>query len=241
MKKAIIIGATSGIGRELAVLLAKNNYYVGITGRRKNLLEELQAQMPNNFIVSDFDITDTKIVGNKLNELKDKLGGIDLIVLSSGASRRNRNGLDPQAEKEIIDVNVLGFKEVADWSIKYFLNQKYGHFVALTSISGMRGIGSSPSYSATKAFQINYLESLQQLVENSKMPVFVTEIRPGFVDTQMARSRKKFWVAPVERAVKQIFNAIKKKKKKVYVTNRWRFVGLILKLIPRRIYIKLNF
>ena len=161
MKKAIIIGATSGIGKQLALLLADTNYVVGITGRRKKLLEELELQRPENFIISDLDITDTSIVTEKLENLVATLGKLDLLVLSSGTGDINEN-LDFNIEKKTLDVNVIGFTEVVDWAINYFHKQQRGHLVAITSVAGIRGGRHAPAYNASKAFQINYLEGIRR-------------------------------------------------------------------------------
>lgn len=235
MKKAIIVGATSGIGRQLAILLADKNYIVGITGRRKLLLDELQFERPNSFVISNFDLTDTFVVTKKLDELASKLGNVDLIILSSGTGDLNEN-LDFNVEKKALDVNVIGFTEVADWTINYFQQKQEGHFVAITSIAGIRGSRQSPAYNSTKAFQINYLEGLRQKVTNLKLPIFITDIRPGFVNTEMAKGDGKFWVATVEKAAKQIMNSIASKKSIVYVTKRWRIIAILLRLIPRQVY-----
>lgn len=235
MKKAIIIGATSGIGRQLALLFADKNYIVGITGRRKNLLDELKIQRPDNFIVSNFDITDSSIVTEKLEGLVTSLGNVDLLVLSSGTGDINET-LDFNIEKKTLDVNVVGFTEVIDWVINYFLKQEQGHLVAITSIAGIRGSRHAPAYNASKAFQINYLEGLRQKVTKLKLPIFITDIRPGFVNTEMAKGDGKFWVASPEKAAKQILKAIQRKKSVMYVTKRWRLVATIVSLIPGRIY-----
>ena len=235
MKKAIIIGATSGIGKGLAKLLVDNNYKVGITGRRTELLDELRQENSNSFFIKTFDITDTKIATNRLDELTTELGGLDLLIISSGTGDLNDN-LDFTIEKQTIDTNVLGFTCVADWTFNYFEKQKFGHLVAISSVGGLRGSRQGPAYNATKAYQINYIEALRQKATFLKFPVFVTDIRPGFVDTDMAKGEGQFWVSTVDKATRQIFNAIKRKKKIVYVTKRWRLIGAILKRIPRQIF-----
>lgn len=235
MKKAIIIGATSGIGKGLAKILVDNNYKVGITGRRTELLNELRQENPNSFFIKTFDITDTKIATNRLDELTTELGGLDLLIISSGTGDLNDN-LDFTIEKQIIDTNVLGYTCVADWTFNYFEKQKFGHLVAISSVGGLRGSRQGPAYNATKAYQINYIEALRQKATFLKFPVFVTDIRPGFVDTDMAKGEGQFWVSTVDKATRQIFNAIKRKKKIVYVTKRWRLIGAILKRIPRQIF-----
>ena len=238
MKKAIIIGATSGIGEGLAKILTKNNYKVGITGRRTELLEALKAQKPNDYFISSFDISNTQIIDEKLKTLVSKLGGLDLLVLSSGTGDLNET-LDFSIEKRTIDTNILGFTYVADWAFNYFEKQQSGHLVAISSIAGLRGNGVAPSYNASKAYQINYLEGLRQKASKLKSKIVVTDIPPGFVDTAMAKGEGQFWVASVNKASEQIFKAIQKKKKVVYVTKRWLIISLLLKSIPRIVYDRL--
>lgn len=235
MNKAIIIGATSGIGKGLAEKLADNNFNVGITGRRTELLNELKLQKPNSFIDSIFDITDTKIIVEKLDKLVVELGGLDLLIISSGTGDLNEK-LDFEIEKRTVETNVIGFTCVANWAFNYFESQKSGHLVAISSVGGLRGNRQAPAYNATKAYQINYLEGLRQKATKLKYPIFVTDIRPGFIDTAMAKGEGQFWVATVEKATRQIFDAIKNKKKIAYITKRWRIIGSIFKRIPRQIY-----
>lgn len=235
MKKAIVVGATSGIGKEVALLLAKNNYKVGITGRRTILLTELQQKNPDHFISKTFDVTDTTSVPRHLQELVDELGGLDLLVLSSGTGELNKP-LDFEIEKGTIDVNVSGFTCVADWAFNYFWKQTSGHFVNISSIAGIRGNRVAPAYNASKAFQINYLEGLRQKATKLKLQMTVTDIRPGFVKTEMAKGEGQFWVASVEKAAEQILDAIKRKKKVAYVSKRWRLIAILLKVIPRSLF-----
>ena len=235
MKKAIIVGATSGIGKGLAKLLADNNYVVGIVGRRTNLLEELKSEKPNAYVIKTVDVTDTKKAIEKLEELKTEIGGLDLIVISSGTGDLNKN-LDFEIEKRTIDTNVLGFTCIANWAFHVFAKQKNGHLVAITSVSGLRGSRQAPAYNATKAYQLNYLEALRQKATQLKAPIFITDVRPGFVDTDMAKGEGLFWVATVDKATQQIVDAVKRKKKIIYVTKRWRLIATILKRIPTPIY-----
>jgi len=105
--------------------------------------------------------------------------------------------------------------------------------VAISSVGGLRGSKQGPSYSATKAYQLNYLEALRQKAANLNQPIYVTDIRPGGVDTAMAKGEAKFWITTVDKAAGQIFDAIKQKKKVAYVTRRWRLIAAILKWMPR--------
>lgn len=139
-------------------------------------------------------------------------------------------------EKRTVDTNVRGFTCIADWAFNYFESQKSGHLVAITSVGGLRGSRMAPAYNATKAYQINYLEGLRQKAKKLKTNIVVTDIRPGFVDTDMAKGDGQFWVSPVEKAARQIFKAINRKKKIAYITKRWATIGALLKQVPRQIY-----
>jgi len=237
MKRIIILGATSGIGKELAQLYAKGDNKVAITGRRTHLLEELKNENPN-FITRTFDITQPNDIKNNLDELSNELGGIDLLIISSGIGNINHN-LDFDIEKQTVETNVVGFTCVCDWAINYFEKQGGGQLVGITSVAGLRGSRYAPSYNASKAYQINYLEAMRQKVTYLKIPICITDIRPGFVDTDMAKGEGLFWVASVAKAGKQIYKAIEKKKKIAYITKRWRFVSAIFELIPNWIYNKM--
>jgi len=238
MKKAIVVGATSGIGRGLAKILAENDYLVGITGRRSELLERLRNENPGRFIVSSFDLVGADDVPFNLDKLVLELGGLDLLIISSGTGDLNEK-LDFETEKRTIDLNVTGFTAVCDWSYNYFEKQKYGQLVGITSLAGLRGGRSAPSYNATKSYQISYLEGLRQKAEKSGLPISITDIRPGFVDTEMAKGEGLFWISGVKKAVRQMYRAIEKKRKIVYVTKRWRLIAVMMRILPDWIYNKI--
>ncbi|MFA5404467.1 MAG: SDR family NAD(P)-dependent oxidoreductase [Ignavibacteria bacterium] len=235
MKKVIIIGATSGIGRELAKVFSEKGYLVGITGRRENLLQELKNENPESYLIKSFDISQPETNANNLDELVNELGGLDLIIINSGTGNGNDN-LDFKIEKETIDTNVLGVTEISDWAFNYFRKQGYGQIALVSSIAGMRGGRFAPAYSASKAFIINYAEGLRQKAKKLKLPIYVTDIRPGFVDTAMAKSPAKFWVATPQKAAAQIYSALKRKMKIAYITKRWIIFAYLMKLLPKWIF-----
>jgi short-subunit dehydrogenase len=234
MKKAIIIGASSGIGNELSKILVQNGYQVGITARRKNELEKLKKSNPNNYVISSFDCT-TANNSEKLSELNDQIGGLDLLILCSGTGDLNEE-LDFEIENNTNLLNVNAFTEVVDWTFNYFEKQGKGHLVAISSIAGIRGSRMAPAYNASKAYQINYLEGLRQKATKTKKPIYVTDIRPGFVDTDMAKGEGQFWVGTKEKAARQIFGIVKQKKGIGYITKRWWIIAKLLRLIPNGIY-----
>jgi short-subunit dehydrogenase len=144
--------------------------------------------------------------------------------------------LDYTIEKPTIETNVMGWTFVIDMLYNIFERQKYGHLVAITSIGGLRGEPMSPAYSASKAYQINYMEALRKKAFKDKGQILVTDIRPGLVDTAMAKGDGLFWVMPVEKVARQICNAIQKQQSKAYVTKRWCILANIIKILPYWIY-----
>jgi short-subunit dehydrogenase len=237
MKKAIVIGSSSGIGKELAILLSQNGYKVGITGRRKKKLDEIQKINTDAFIVQPFDCTKNNSI-DELNELVQELGGLDLLIFSSGIGDINTN-LDYEIENRTNQLNVIAFTKITSWAYNYFEKQKQGHLVAISSIAGLRGGQFAPAYNASKAFQINYLEGLRQKSFKTKNPITITDIRPGFIDTVMAKGEGLFWVASKEKAAKQILKSIDANKDITYVSKRWRIIAILLKVLPNFIYKRL--
>jgi short-subunit dehydrogenase len=231
MKKAIIIGATSGIGKSLAELLLREGFEVGVTGRREGLFQSIQAQEINRIVFKKMDVQDLFTLEPICNELVSQMGGLDLLIISAGIGEENKN-LNFDVENSVIKTNIQGFTCIADWAIRYFKEQGYGHLVNISSIAGIRGNGIAPSYNATKAYQINYLEGLRINVKEYGSSITITDVRPGFVDTAMAKGEGLFWVAPVQKSAEQIFEAIKQKRKVVYITKRWRLIALLLRIIP---------
>ena len=231
MKKAIIIGATSGIGKSLSELLIREGYEVGVTGRREEIFQSIKIQETSRLVFKKMDVQDLSTLEPICNELVSQMGGLDLLIISAGIGEENKN-LNFDVEQSVIKTNIQGFTCIADWAVRYFKEQGYGHLVNISSIAGIRGNGIAPSYNATKAYQINYLEGLRINVKEYGSSITITDVRPGFVDTAMAKGDGLFWVAPVQKAAEQIFEAIKQKKKVVYITKRWRLISLILKIIP---------
>ena len=231
MKKAIIVGATSGIGNCLATLLANNDYRVGITGRRTELLDQLKDKKPACFVSRTFDITQTASIAGHLEELTRELGGLDILIISSGTGDLN-DVLDFNIEKKTIDTNVSGFTAIADWAFNYFSGQKHGHLVAITSIAGLFGNYQAPAYAASKAFQLNYLQGLRIKALKNSLPIYITDIRPGFVHTDMAKGEKFFWMSTPEKAAIQIYNAIRHKRKVAYITKKWVIIAYLFKHLP---------
>lgn len=142
-------------------------------------------------------------------------------------------------ERPTIDTNVVGWTFVIDMLYHIFERQGCGYLVAITSAGGLRGEPMAPAYSATKAYQINYMEALRKKAFKNGGHIIVTDIRPDLVDTAMAKGEGLFWVMPVEKVANQIITAIRKKKSKAYVTRRWHILAIINKNLPFFLYKRL--
>ncbi|MFY0625579.1 MAG: SDR family NAD(P)-dependent oxidoreductase [Reichenbachiella sp.] len=231
MKNAIIIGGTSGIGKELSEILAQKEWKVAITGRRENLLQEIKANYPENIITAKHDVDNQKASDEILLSLFEKLETVDLVVVSSGISELNQ-ALDWELENRVIRTNVNGITKIYETIFNKFKEQGFGHLVGITSIAAIRGNRYCPSYSASKAFQCNYLEALRWISKNEKLNIHVTDIQPGFVDTFMAKGDKLFWVVPLPKAGKQIYRAIMRRKRKKIISHRWGIVAFFSRNVP---------
>jgi len=231
----IIIGATSGMGKALFEKYAADGNRIGIVGRRTHLLDELRQEHPDTTVTATADITKQDEIARAFESLRAELKDIDLAIVCSGTGDLNPS-LDYALECPAIDTNVKGWTFVIDTLYHIFEQQGFGHLVAITSIGGLRGEPMAPAYSATKAYQINYMEALRKKAFKSGGHITVTDIRPGLVDTAMAKGDGLFWVMPVNKVANQIISAIRKKKNKAYVTKRWHFLAIINKNLPFHLY-----
>ena len=237
VKKAIIFGATSGIGKALAKLLVNDGYKVIITGRRVERLESIKEESPDNYFIKQHDITDTDASKKLFEELPNIFDRVDLIVHNSGISEENYN-LEWNKDLPTLQTNVIGATRIYQLAYNYFKEQGFGHLVGVTSIASLRGNRHVPAYHASKAFQSSYLESLWMKSKlTKKAKIDITNILPGYVDTDIIIGNT-FWMSRLDKAVDQIYSAIKSKKRRAYITKRWGVVAMWLKIVPPRILMK---
>ncbi|MBQ6681504.1 MAG: SDR family NAD(P)-dependent oxidoreductase [Prevotella sp.] len=231
----LIIGATSGIGKTLFERYVTEGNRLGIVGRRTHLLDELRQEHPDTTVTATADITKQDETERAIDALRAELKHIDLAIVCSGTGDINAT-LDYTVERPTIDTNITGWTFVIDMLYHIFEQQGHGHLVAITSAGGLRGEPMAPAYSASKAYQINYMEALRKKAHKSGNNIHVTDIRPGLVDTAMAKGEGLFWVMPVEKVANQIVAAIRKQKSKAYVTKRWNILAIINKNLPFHLY-----
>jgi short-subunit dehydrogenase len=232
---AVVIGASSGIGAAVAVELARRGYTVGIAARRVEALHEVAAQHPGITATVRLDLHDIAASRAAASDLITKVGGADVFIISAGTGSGNP-ALDWEPEADTIAVNVTGFAAMATVAMEHFARRGGGHLVGISSIAAIRGHGEAPSYGASKAFVSSYLRALRHKCAKQRLPIFVTEIQPGFVATAMAKGDDLFWVAPVDVAAHQIVTAIESRRAHAYVTKRWRLIAGMMRLLPDWIY-----
>jgi len=231
-KTIIIIGASSGIGRELSEQYLDKGYKLGILARRIDLLNEISSLAPDRVTVGSIDVSETDKVISEYENFLHKFDKIDLIINSAGIGFVNHD-LDLDLELKTNSVNVDGFVAITVLSIKHLVKQGHGHYADITSIAALVGRADCPSYNASKAYQVNYLEAIRQVVYRKKLPITITDIKPGFVDTKMSKGSKFIWMASTNKAARQIIKALEKKSEHVYVTRRWRLIAWVIKIAPR--------
>lgn len=239
-KKAVIVGATSGIGLEITRLLAKQGYVIGIAGRRQSLLDNIKEEISGVTATACIDINDAD-AGVRLLDFIHTMGGIDLYFHSSGIGYQNPL-LDSDKELSTVETNALGFTRMIDTAFHYFAEQNggRGHIAAITSIARTKGLGAAPAYSATKRFQSNYLEALSQLSSIHHHHITITDIRPGFVGTDLLKNDKYPLVMDKTKVARHIVNALKRGKVVVTIDWRYRILVFFWRLIPRCIWTHLD-
>jgi len=227
----LIFGATSGIGRAIAQIYAKQGHRIAITGRRQEKLDEIKAENPQAYLPVHHDIRDLDRTPDLIKQVHQELGNIDMIIVNAGIGKYNLE-LEWGVCESVLKTNVMGVSKALIESYNYFRKQGKGHLINVSSVASLLGYGSNPSYNASKAFQANFVEGLWHKAQKSKRTkIAVTDIRPGFIDTKLAKDET-FWKADLDKAARQIVSAIDKKKKVAYITKRWNLVAFVLKHMP---------
>lgn len=236
-KRIIIIGATSGIGREVANIYIAQGWKVGVAGRRTQELESLRQTAPSQVFSQILDIT-TEDAPQKLHALIEQTGGMDVFLLSSGIGKQNYS-LQAEIELSTATTNVEGFIRMTNAAYHYFEKQGYGHLAVISSIAGTKGLGAAAAYSATKRFQNTYMEALEQLARMNKLDILFTDIRPGFVATPLLKDANYPMLMKTTDVATHIVKAIKEKKRIAIIDWKYRILVFFWRLIPKRIWLRL--
>lgn len=234
-KRAIIIGATSGIGQETARQLLEEGWTIGIAGRRNDRLQEFKAKSPNKIFTQEIDIR-KEDAAEQLKKLIEKLGGMDLYLHCSGIGKQNMQ-LNSEIEINTLETNGTGFVRMITAAYNYFKTRGRGHIAVVSSIAGTKGLGTAPSYSATKRFQNTYIDALEQLAHMQKTDITFTDIRPGFVATDLLNDGKSYpMLMRTEDVARHIIHAINHKKRIATIDWKYRLLVAFWRLIPRCVW-----
>lgn len=234
-KRAIIMGATSGLGKGVALGLLREGYSIGVAGRRNEELEKIKALAPDKVFTKVIDVTvdDAPML---LLELINEMGGMDLYFHSSGYGKQNE-ALDVEIEKQTVLTNTYGFTQMIDTVFNYYkANGKSGRIAVISSVAGTKGLGAAPSYSATKRFDWTYIEALAQLAHMQKLDIKFTDIRPGFVATDFIAGSNFPLQMTTEYAVKHILKAVLAGKRKATIDWKYKIVCFFWRLLPSFIW-----
>lgn len=235
MKKAIVVGASSGIGHEVARLLIAEGWAVGVAARRIDKLTDLQAMAPERVYTAQIDVNNED-AETSLLQLIEHMNGIDLYFHAAGIGWQNPS-LDADIELKTMETNAVGFTRMIGYAYRYFANNGGGHIACITSIAGTKGLGPAPAYSATKAMQNTYLQALEQLAACKQHNIHFTDIRPGFVDTPLLAGTSHLpMLMSTEKVARSIIKVINNRRHICVIDTRWCILTFFWRLIPNWIW-----
>lgn len=246
IRKAIIVGASSGIGEALAQVLAERGARVALVARREDELARIAGEInatagEDRAIYAVHDVVDYGAAPALMQDLARRLDGVDTVIYCAGAMFDvEPDEFDTEKDLKTLEVNTLGAFAWLNEAARRFGTLGEGSIVGISSIAGERGRRGNPAYCTSKAALSTYLESLRNRLEVKG--VNVTTIKPGFIDTPMVQGRPGLiWLISPRQAAETIVKAAESGKNTVYVPGRWRFVAMVLKMIPSFIFRRLNF
>lgn len=242
MKRLVIIGASSGIGRRVAEDFARCGWKVGIAARRADRLEEIRSQFPDNIVYTTIDVTAMDAAA-RFRQLIDLNGGADIVLYAAGVGWSNPQ-LDPEEDMATVAVNVDGFTRIINAAYRYFRDtprEGRGQIAAITSVAGTKGLGVSATYSASKRYEQTYLQALDQLAHMQRVKVDITDIRPGFIRTALLDQDKKYpMLMDLDYAAPRIELAILRRRRVQVIDWRWNAVVGLWRLVPAALWRKVK-
>ena len=240
-KSAVVMGATSGIGYEVALLLAQRGWQVGVAGRREEILSQMVKQQPGIVAYEVIDVNSPQATEG-LQRLIAKLGQMDLYFHSSGIGFQN-SSLDAEKELSTIATNCLGMARFVGEAFRYFAShpEREAELAVISSIARTKGLGAAPAYSASKRFTSHYLECLCQLKRIRGLHhIHLTDIRPGFVRTPLIEGSRFPMQLDAREVAETIVRAIERRKAVVTINWLYRLLVWCWQLIPRWLWIRMR-
>lgn len=245
-RRALVIGASEGIGAALARKLAKEGYLLALVSRQKDKLQAVCQELNRKETIANFylhDVTHYAEAPVLLQTIIADLGGLDTVVFLAGVNFPP-GGIDKynfEHDKKMVEVNLIGAMAWLNPIAELFQQAKTGQIVGIGSVAGDRGRVGNPGYNASKAGLATYLEALRNRL--TRHGVNVLTVKPGFVKTEMLKAAQggtPFAIEP-EKAADDIYKAMQKRKQMIYTPFFWRYIMFIIQHIPSFIFRKLSF
>lgn len=235
MTRIIIIGASSGMGYEVAKIFLAKGCRLGIAARREDRLQSIKQLPPDRVELQTIDVTSDDATGG-LRDLIRRVGGMDIFFYASGIGKQNRT-LTPDIELNTVNTNGMGFTRMVGEAYRYFAEQGSGHIAAITSIAGTKGLGPAPSYSATKAMQNVYLQALEQQANARGLKIRFTDIRPGFVDTDLLAGDFRYpMMLKPDHVARKIVSAIEHHRHVTVIDWKYAILTALWRRLPRPLW-----
>lgn len=238
MKKIIIVGASSGIGLQVAADFAREGWRVGMAARHLEPMQAIKDLYPDRVEIASIDVT-APDAPRRFADLIEAIDGMDTLLFASGVGFSDTE-LDDAKIVNTLEVNVVGFARIVAEAYKYFratANRTQGQIAVITSVAATKGLGIAATYSASKRFQVQFINSLEQLAYTQQVNVAFTDIRPGFVRTPLLQEGRDYpMIMSVARAAELVENAIISRRRVAVVDSRWRIVNALWRLIPQRLW-----
>ena len=236
--KVIITGASSGIGRALALEYARRGATLGLIARRADILSQLAASLPVRAYTYAIDVTDARSLATAAEDFMDRAGCPDIVIANAGVSAGTltSNAEDNTVFEEVMAVNVTGMMLTFQPFVEAMKGQRQGVLAGIASVSGFRGLPGAAAYSASKAAAISYLESLR--VELRSSGVAVVTICPGYVATAMTakNSYRMPFLMDAAVAASKMALAIAVRKRFYVLPWQMALIGWMLRRMPRPLY-----
>lgn len=244
--KALVIGASSGMGEATAVALARSGAAVAVVARRGEQLAAVEAALRQAGAPAAFsyahDVTAYDEVPELFERVLQDLGGLDLVVYAAGVMPEvAENEYTFAKDRAMVEVNLLGAMAWLNLAAPYFAAQRGGTIVGISSIAGERGRRGAPAYCTSKAAFTTYLESLRNRL--AVQGVNVVTVKPGFVDTAMTRGKPGlFWLVSPAQAAERILDLARRgSSASGFVPWRWSLVACVVRNIPSLVFRRLSF
>ncbi len=229
-QKAIVMGASSGLGREVAERLLRDGWQVGVAARRVEALRDISVAGAPPPMVAQIDVTHED-ADLHLRQLIERMGGVDLYFHASGIGKQNP-GLEADVELRTLQTNGVGFTRMVGEAFRWMASHGGGHIAVISSIAGTKGLAQAPSYSATKAFQNTYIQALEQLSNSRRLHIAFTDLRPGFVDTDLIRGSHFPMTLDKSLVADEMMWAIASKQHVRIIDWKWRIVVRLWRMVP---------